>query len=87
MLEKVKLALRISSTAFDSEIQQLIDDCLTELEGLGIHKVDAQVQTAVIAYCKWLFGNHPEAERWAGIYRDKVAKLMSMTGYGLEADE
>jgi len=84
VLTIVKLALRITSTAFDSEIQQLIDDCLAELQGLGIYRTDAQTQTAVIAYCKWLFGNNPDAERWAGIYKDKVSKLMSMSGYGLE---
>ena len=86
MLEQVKLALRISSTAFDAEIQQLIDDCLAEMRGLGITVVDAQTTTAVIAYCKSLFGNHPDADRWASVYQGKVAKLMSMSGYGLEDD-
>lgn len=87
MLQEVKLALRISTTAFDSEIQMLIDDCLLELAGLGITKEDAQTKIAVISYCKWKFGSNPDADKWEKNYHDKVAKLMSMSGYGLEAKD
>lgn len=87
MLEAVKLALRRSTDDFDSEIQLLIDDCLLELSDLGIKKVDAQVKTAVIAYCKWKFGDNDSAERWEKIYKDKVSRLMCTTGYGLSAGE
>lgn len=88
MLELVRLALRRTTQAFDTEIQLLIDDCLQELCGLGIildpsADLDPQVQTAVICYCKWKFGDNPDADRWEKIYTDKVEKLQSMTGYGL----
>lgn len=88
MLELVRLALRRTTTAYDSEIQLLIDDCIAELHGLGIVKdysepADPQIQTAVVCYCKWKFGDNPEADRWEKIYTDKVEKLQSMTGYGL----
>lgn len=91
MLNTVKLALRIASSSFDTEIQLLIDDCLLELAGLGITNIssteggtttyDKQAQTAVIAYCKWKFGNNEDAERWADIYHEKVAQLQMMTGH------
>lgn len=89
MLELVRLALRRTSTAFDAEIQLLIDDCMTELRGLGVIGAmegsdDPQVQTAVVAYCKWKFGSNPDADRWERIYRNKVKILLSMTGYGLK---
>ena len=90
MLELVRLALRRATQAYDPEIQLLINDCLRELKGLGIVETDfgevtdPQIQTAVVAYCKWKFGENPDADRWERIYRDKVEKLQSMTGYGLQ---
>ena len=83
MLDKVKLALRLTVNDYDEEIQLLIDDCRLEMQGLGIWADDAQTDIAIIAYCKWKFGNNSDAERWAAIYRDKIEKLMSMNGYGL----
>lgn len=90
MLTDVKLALRRSDTAFDGEIQNLIDACLAELNGLGIRRVDMdsdpQVKTAVIAYCKWQFGENPDADRWERIYYGAVSKLQCRSGYGLDGD-
>jgi len=95
MLEHVKVALRIKTNIFDEEIQTLIDDCLLELAGFGIYRkdehlkmgiYDQQIQNAVVFYCKWKFGNNPDAERWADIYHDKVTKLLCMTGYGLPVE-
>lgn len=88
MLNKIKLALRISGNDFDDEIQDLIDACLDELEGLGIyygtfHAQDKQIYTAVVAYCKWHFGDSDTAEKWEHIYYDVVSKLQVRSGYGL----
>ena len=93
MLDDMKLALRIKTGAFDDEVQALIDDCLSELEGLGIYRseehmtdgrYDSQIKSAVTFYCKWKFGNNPDAERWERIYHDKVTKMMCMSGYGIQ---
>ena len=86
MLDQVKLALRVTSTAFNSEIQTLIDAAIAEMHGLGITAAvedtdDAQIVLAVIAYCKWQFGGAPDADTWAVIYHEKVAQLQNMTGY------
>lgn len=90
MLELVRLALRRTTNAFDKEIELLIEDCLSELTSLGIiaegdesAKDDVQLQTAVVSYCKWKFGENPDADKWEHIYHDKVSKLMHMSGYGL----
>lgn len=93
MLELVRLALRRTTNAFDTEIELLINDCLSELTSLGVIAVgdetateDPQIQTAVVSYCKWKFGENPDADKWEHIYTDKVSKLMHMTGYGLRED-
>lgn len=86
MLEAVKLALRRSDTAFDTEIQQIIDDCLAELTMLGIYRdeleEDNQIIQTVILYAKWQFGQNEDADQYRQFYYDKVQKLQIATGYG-----
>lgn len=88
MLTIVKLALRISGTSFDDEINLLIRDCLAELKMLGIDAFegDAQIQSAVIAYCKWKFGSNDESAKWEKIYNDKVTKLKVSSQYRKDGD-
>ena len=86
MLNAIKLALRISTNAFDSEIQTLIDAAIAEMAGLGVPAAtstttDPQIISAVIAYCKWQFGNNEDADRWRDIYHIKLGQLKTMTGY------
>lgn len=88
MLELIKTALRISTDAFDDELELLAADCLNELQTLGVTGAaaepnDPQILTTVISYCKWKFGNNPDADRWEHIYHDKLAYLQSASGYGL----
>ena len=86
MLNAIKLALRISTNAFDSEIQTLIDAAIAEMAGLGVTAAtstttDPQLISAVVAYCKWQFGNNEDADRWRDIYHIKLGQLKTMTGY------
>lgn len=88
MLEIVKLALRITTTAFDAEIQRLIAECLEELTGLGVIvetedgvPTSDQIKGAVVAFCKWQFGSSDEKDAWREIYDRKLAQLKTMTGF------
>lgn len=92
MLAAVKLALRITTTAFDTEITSLINDCLAELTALGVvvpasPENNDQIKSAVIAYCKWLFGSNEDADRWRDIYDRKLAQFKTMTGFTVWEDE
>lgn len=89
MLEEVKKALRITGNDFDTEVTLLINSCLENLASLGIVVDKAQttgvptsyqVQLAVIAYCKWLFGDNESADRWRQIYDRCVGEMQMMTG-------
>lgn len=86
LLTNVKLALRKTTTAFDSEIQGLIDDCLSELSMFGIYDEsladDPQIVTTVIFYCKANFGSNDESEKWQLRYKEKLEKLQIARGYG-----
>ena len=72
MLEAVKLALRVSSTAFDFEIQDLIDAGESDLRLAGIYFVDnkdALIKRAIILYAKANYGlDSPNAERYGDSY-------------------
>ena len=86
MLETIKTALRISTSAFDNEIQTLIDAAFLEMSGLGVTAAtstttDPQIISAVVSYCKWLFGNNEDADRWRDIYHIKLGQLKTMSGY------
>lgn len=90
MLQLVKLALRITTTAFDEELNMLIASCLQELQAMNVNIVSGcdgeapasdQVKAAVVAYCKWQFGNHDDKDQWEKIYHTKLAQLKTMTGF------
>lgn len=89
MLQIVKIALRIVTDAFDSELLLLISACIEEMTGLGVViqtgtggvPVSPQVQSAIIAYCKWQFGNNEDADRWRDVYHIKLRQLKTMTGF------
>lgn len=86
MLTKIKLALRITSTTFDDEIQLYIDSCLAEMTALGVigaigTSKDPQIIEAVISYCKWKFGDNENKAEWEAIYHQKLAQLKTMTGH------
>lgn len=78
MLADVKQALRISAsnTAFDTEVQGLIDAARLDLKQAGVSDVlvdatepDALIKRAIITYAKANFGyDNPEAERFNDAY-------------------
>ena len=84
MLEQVKLALRISTTAYDSELTYLIDAAKLDLGIAGVvlpEELDALVQRAVITYCKMSFGLPEDYDRLKRSYDEQKAQLSTCTGY------
>lgn len=84
MTEKVKLALRITTTAFDSEIEDLISAALADLGIAGVEnavETDPLIVRAVITYCKANFGESDEYDRLKAAYDEQKAQLQMATGY------
>ena len=84
MLEKVKLALRITTTAFDSEITDLIAAALADLSIAGIitwGESDPLIVRAVTTYCRANFGQPDDYERLKASYDEQKAQLRTATGY------
>ena len=93
MLEKVKMALRISTDAFNDELKDLI---LAAAKDLGIAGVvleepdpeesdpgedDPIVTRAIITYCKMSFGLPEDYDRLKRSYDEQKAQLSNATGY------
>lgn len=83
LLQLCKTALRISTDAFDAEIQLLIDSCKAELLALNVTNLDndPQIETTIIAYVKWQHGNNTDKKEWEEIYHTKLSQLKTMTGH------
>lgn len=90
MLTKVKLALRLSTNAYDDEIQSLINAAKLDLGIAGVTfpgEADALVERAIITYCRCNFGSPADYDRLKKAYDEQKAQLMTATGYTQWGDE
>lgn len=72
MLDKIKLALRIKTDAFDEEITDLIKACRMDLHLAGVDRIqesDPLISRAITLYCKANFGYGDEKEKFQHAYR------------------
>ena len=84
MLDLVKMALRITTDAFDDELTDLIEAAKADLGLSGVlmqDNPDPIVRRAVITYCKCNFGIPDDYDRLKASYDEQKAQLMVATGY------
>lgn len=88
MLEKVKLALQITTNAFDSELTNFIDSAIKDLNIAGattISTTDSYCIDAIIKYCIWqwelLHGALNRAEALKECYEMQKASMGMTTEY------
>lgn len=86
MLEKVKLALRITTDAFDEELEDLISAAQSDLEqgGVIIPEVpenDGLIRMAIITFVRMRFGEPDDYEKTRAAYWEQKAQLQVTTGY------
>ena len=84
MLELVKLALRITTDAFDNELNMLIEAAQTDLGIAGVvlpENLDPICQRAVVTYCKLHFGEPDDYDRLKASYDEQKVQLGMATGY------
>ena len=81
MLEDVKRELRITNTAYDREVLDLIEAAkldlkIPQINELKILENDPLVQRAIILYCKANFGlDNNDSEKYQKSYDNLVEKL------------
>ena len=97
MLDKVKLALRLSGTALDGEVSDLINAAIADLRLVGINIPaeagsssktlgDPLLDRAVVLYAKAEFGFNDDAERYRNAY-DYLKCALSLTADYTEESE
>jgi len=84
MLDQVKMALRIKTNVYDSELTYLIAAAKLDLGIAGVvlpGELDELVTRAIITYCKLSFGIPEDYDRLKLSYDEQKAQLSKATGY------
>lgn len=83
-LDKVKMGLRIKTTAYDEELTDLIKAAQLDMGIAGVEvpsTLDEIVTRAIITYCKMSFGLPEDYDRLKKSYDEQKAQLVTATGY------
>lgn len=83
-LEKIKTALRITTSSFDTELTDLADAALLDMGIAGVTndaQTDPLVLRAIITFCKMSFGEPDEYDRLKKSYDEQKAQMSNATGY------
>lgn len=84
VLNSIKLALRITTDAFNAELVDLLNAALLDLGIAGVttdSTSDPLILRAVITYCKLHFGQPDDYDRLKRSYDEQKAQLATATGY------
>lgn len=92
MTPSAKLALRITTNAYDSEIGELLTAALYDLGVAGVilpdvQTVDELIRRACITYVRMHFGQPDDYERLKTSYDEQKGQLTSCTGYTVWSTE
>lgn len=87
LIDDVKMALRVTTNAYDDELSGLIESAKKDLEIAGVvipaSDTDNVVNTAIKTYCKINFGT-PNPANWEYLkksYDEQKAQMSNATGY------
>ena len=84
LLSDCKLAIRVVTTAYDSEIQEYIDSAKLDLGIAGVEipqTTDALINKAIMTYVRMSFGSPNNYDQLKASYDEQKAQLMNATGY------
>lgn len=84
LITSAKLALRITTDAFDDQVSDLLQAALLDLGVAGVvvpDTIDALVKTAAITYVRMHFGQPDDYDRLKDSYDEQKAQLSMCTGY------
>lgn len=83
-IDKVRMALRISTISYDDELTDLIKAAEQDLGIAGVvvpSTLDEICTRAIITYCKMSFGLPEDYDRLKRSYDEQKAQLSNATGY------
>lgn len=87
LLAKAKVTLRVTTTAFDNEIKDIISAGYEDLETRGVqivvseNAVSPMVLRALMTYTRMYFGDPDNWDRLRVAYDRQLGQLMTTSGY------
>ena len=84
LLDTCKMALRVTTTSYDTEIQAYIDAAKLDLGIAGVTAstaTDSLVDKAILTYVRMSFGAPANYDKLKAAYDEQKAQLMNATGY------
>lgn len=85
LLARVKIANRITTSVYDEELEELIEEAEADLALKGITKsdepTDPNIRKAIVLYCCIHHGQREDREMLQRSYDDLKSRLGSSTGY------
>lgn len=84
LITSAKLALRITTDAFDDQVSDLLEAALLDLGVAGVvvpETIDAIVKQAAITYVRLHFGQPDDYDRLKASYDEQKAQLSMCSGY------
>ena len=84
LIQQAKMARRMTTTAFDDEVERLLGAALLDLGVAGVEipeQMDPLVRTAAITYFLMRFGEPDRYEQLKAAYDEQKAQLQTATGY------
>ena len=87
MLEKVKIALKITTNDFDSELTDMINAAILDLGLAGIIntlQTDALVIRAICTYCRLNWGSPADYDKLKASYDEQKAQMSMSSLYNTE---
>ena len=84
LIDNCKMAMRVTTTAYDTEIQSYIDSAMLDLGIAGVdipQNADALINKAIMTYVRMSFGAPSNYDKLKESYDEQKAQLMNATGY------
>lgn len=84
LIQEAKLARRLKTDAFDSQVESLLQAAFLDLGVAGVQipdSLDALVKQAAITYFLMNFGEPDNYDRLKASYDEQKAQLATCTGY------
>lgn len=83
LIDTCKMAMRITTTAYDSEINAYIDAAKLDLGIAGVDTavLDPLTDKAIMTYVRMSFGAPANYDQLKAAYDEQKAQLMNATGY------
>lgn len=85
-IDSVRMALRVTTTAFDGQISTLVEAALADLglagvDGDSVVETDPLTLLAIATYCRMNFGSPDDYDRIKASYDEQKAQMSMATHY------